>query len=115
MIPGRSLRCFRRSRQGIATQIERAPAVLFRVRNDGKDEVRVVLNQKSEALVAVHPGLPEIRGLVAFLGMQRGAVEIFRQVSDLLVECPLNRWRRGPIVPLRPPGMCPGHLVRKLW
>jgi hypothetical protein len=43
------------------------------------NEVRAVLDQKMEAPIAIHAGSPEVGGLVVFLGVQRGMVEILRQ------------------------------------
>jgi len=50
--------------------------------DDRHDEVRVVLDKKIEAPVAVHARLPEIGGLVVFLGAQRRMGEVLSQQPD---------------------------------
>jgi hypothetical protein len=72
----------------------------FRMRNNRHDKVRIVLDQKIEAPVAVHARLPEAGGLVVLLGVQRGVVEVRRRQPNLLLEGLLNRERRAAVVPL---------------
>jgi hypothetical protein len=76
------------------------PTLLW-VRNNRHDEVRIVLDQKMEAPIAVHARLPEVRGLVVLLGVQRGMVEVLRQVICILVPRPSDFFlqRFGPGMP----------------
>ena len=68
---------------------------LFRVRDDGVEDVGVPFDGEIETPGSIDPGLPQARGLVVFLGAQRRMLKIVGEEPLLLVECALHIRRRG--------------------
>ena len=54
------------------------------MRRDGFENVSVALDAEIEPPPSVGPGLPEVAGLVVFLGVQAWMTEIAQQVRELL-------------------------------
>ena len=44
--------------------------VLFRVRDDVPDDVGIAVNGEVKAPIPIYPGLPDVLGLIVFLGVQ---------------------------------------------
>jgi len=64
------------------------------MRNDVFDAVGVAGDGEIKPPVAIHPCLPEIRGLVIFLGAKRWVQEVVFEEAELLVKRALNARRR---------------------
>ena len=60
------------------------------VRDDIFNEIRVIDDGEVRAPSLVDSGLPQISGLLVFLGMERWVLEVSGQESKLLFESPLD-------------------------
>ena len=56
------------------------------MRNNGDDRVGVPLRLKVESPVTIYSGLPNIIGLIIFLGPKRGVAKVLSQQANLLVK-----------------------------
>jgi len=69
------------------------------MRDDVKNNVRVIFDGEVEAPGAVNSGLPAVSGFVVFLGAEGWMVEVLKQEGHLLQEGSLNLGRsigKGP-------------------
>jgi hypothetical protein len=60
------------------------------MRDDVQNEVGVSGDEEIEAPVAVYTGLPDVAGLIVFLGAEGGVAEVLHQQFHLFVECYLD-------------------------
>ena len=75
-------------------QASRTPPLL-RVRDDRVEDVGVPFDGEIETPGSIDPGLPQARGLVVLLGVQRRMLKVVGEEPLLLVECALHIRRRG--------------------
>src|SRR5271157_4198822 len=68
----------------------RSYCVLFGMRDDVQNDLGVTGDEEIEAPVAVNAGLPDGRGVLVFLGAERGVAEVLHQQFHLFVECFLD-------------------------
>ena len=58
--------------------------------DDVQNEVGVTGDDEIEAPSAIHAGLPDVAGLIVFLGAERRVAEVLHQQFNLFIERLLN-------------------------
>ena len=69
---------------------DRVKPILFRVRNDIEQVVRISVDGEVEPPARAYTALPNVPGLIELLSVQRRTAEILRQESQLFVAEFLN-------------------------
>jgi len=60
------------------------------MRDNGDNRVGVSLHLKIESPVTIYSGLPNIIGLIVFLGPKRGVAKVLSQQANLLIKSLLH-------------------------
>lgn len=83
---------------------------LLGMRNDAEQVVEVSVDHEIEAPAPIHPGLPDVSGIVVLLGSERRMAQILHQETQLLVAARLNVGRSARIAPAEALGVEEAHL-----
>ncbi len=67
--------------------------LLLRMRHDIDEVVDVALNLEVKSPPFIHPGLPDVPGLIVFFGPQGGVTKVLDQKGDAPVKRSPDLWR----------------------